>query len=281
MQKENTLIKLGKYLWEQVILPNLIWTVIINIAAICTSLYGIYKTISQLISSNILPTSVVVIILASLIANVLFLFAWIIYAFYYMNCKKSSPSFPKITRDYKITSSEYELFFENRHKIIHSQSATLEVQCDSLNSIAQNMNWTGQKYIGSKLDTHCDKLELIDTTRTTSPYPVVIKFQHPLRHGDTEYYRFHTTVEDNDNCMLPILGKVIKCETAKLVLRLTVPHGLIQNPRFCITTDYTREIPLNTPEPLSVKYIGNYEVYEKEIENLELLRCYSICWDFV
>ena len=272
--------KILSYLWHQVIFPNLIWTAMIGVPSAIIYAYGIYKTISGLIKSgNVSGFYLTAAIVASVI-NTVILLGGITYAVYYIRHKKNVPDFPKLVFDYRVTSAEYELFFETREKIIQTQTVHLEALNDNLQEISHNMTWTGQTYHNSTLDPDCRCASLVDTKRTSAPYTVKILFNHPLRRGDHASYKFRTYVEDNSLSMMPYLSKIIKCQTEKLVIRVTVPKGMIKNPHLKVTTDSWQDIPLGASTPIPAKSVGHYDLYECSIENLELLRCYSICWEF-
>lgn len=272
--------KLVSYLWHQVIFPNLIWTAIIGVPSAAIYVFGVYKAITSFVSTGNIPMFYLVLSVVTLIINAIIFIGGVIYLIYYFFHKKNMPKFPELTFDYRVTSSEYELFFESREKIIQTQCVHLEALNDNLKEVSHNMTWTGQKYGKSVLDVECTGVTLIDTDRTSAPYPVKIKFEHPLRRGDQASYKFSTYVEDTALSMMPFLSKIIKCQTEKLVIRVTAPRGMIKNPYFRVTTDSLQDIQLDTPKPIQVKCVGHYELYEVTVTNLELLRCYSICWEF-
>lgn len=278
--KLGHLKKLISYLWHQVVFPNLIWTAMIGVPSAVAYAYGMYKTISNYIATGNITKTYLVLAIVSSVINVLILIWGIFYIIYYVGHKKNVPDFPKLTFDYRVNSTEYELFFETRENIIQTQCVHLEALNDNLEEISHNMTWTGQKYCKSVLDPECDSAVLIDTNRTSAPYTVKVKFNHPLRRGDRAYYKFRTYVEDASMSMMPYLSKIIKCQTEKLVIRVTAPTGMLKNAYFRVTTDSLQDIQLDEPKQIPAKSVGHYDLFEWTVENLELLRCYSICWEF-
>lgn len=272
--------KLVSYLWHQVIFPNVIWTAIIGVPSAAVCAYGVYKIIASFISSKEIPVAYLLGSIVTLIINVIVLIVGTVYIIYFFRHKRNLPKFPELTFDYRITSSEYELFFETREKIIQTQCVALEALNDNLEDVSHNMTWTGQNYIKSELDKDCKGVSLLDSDRTSAPYLVRIKFEHPLRRGDRSSYKFRTYVEDPTSSMMPYLSKIIKCQTEKLVIRVTAPRDMIKNAYFCVTTDSLQDIQLDMPKSIPVKNVGHYDLFECTVENLELLRCYSITWEF-
>lgn len=278
--KGGRILGLVSYLWHQVILPNLIWMALIGVPSAVAYAYSMYKTIRSFIETGTIPGCYLALAVVTLAINAIIFVIGIIFIIYHVFHKKNVPDFPKLTFDYRVTSAEYELFFENREKIIQTQCVYLEALSDNLEEISHNMTWTGQKYCKSVLDLECKDVELIDTERESAPYAVKIKFKHPLRRGDQAFYKFQTYVEDESLTMMPYLSKIIKCQTEKLVIRVTAPKGMLKNTYFKITTDSLQDIQLDEPKPIHAKSVGPYDLFEWTVENLELLRCYSICWEF-
>lgn len=278
--KGKRLQDLACYLWQQVILPNLIWTAFIGVPSAGVSAYSIYKMVSEFIRVGTIPTPYLVLTIVTLVIDLIILIIGILYLISHFLNKRNVPAFPKLTFDYKVISSEYELFFTDREHITQTQDVCLEVLCESIEEITHNMTWTGQKYCKSDLSSECKDVELVDTDRTTPPYSVKIRFKHPLRSGDSASYKFQTRVEDQSRIMMPRLSKIIKCQTDKLMIRVTAPKGMLKNVVSVVATDYTLDIPLGNPKPIPAKSVGLYDSFEWSIEELELLRCYSICWDF-
>lgn len=284
LNEERGFRKTLSYLWHQVILPNVLWTIIIGVPSFAIYAYGMYKTINSFLQNSSIPQQYLVWTIVSLIFNGVALVALIIGVVYFANYirrKKNTPVFPKLTFDYRVTSTEYALFFKNRKEIIQTQKVNMEALNDNLEEVTHNMTWTGQKYCKSILDMQYDGVELIDTDRSCPPYTVKIRFKHPLRRGDKATYQFMTYVEDDSKAMMPYISKVIKCQTEKLVIRVTAPRGMLISPHFRITTDSYQDIHLDEPIPIEAKSVGpDYEMFEWTVENLELLKCYSICWKF-
>lgn len=277
------------YFWFNVIVPNVTWNAIVAIPTAFVYLYGCYKTIQTYIATAEVPRSLVFLMIASLSVNFLILVLGIVYVIYRSRRKAYTPEFPKLESDYRIISAECEFYFRTRDKIEQRQYYEIEVLDDALEEILHNLQWTGQKYEKSKLGEgdnsatqRCnnDGITLIDTNRSSSPYPVKIKFNPVLRRGDIKSYSFTTFVSDTSKTMLPFVGKIIKCQTDRLVLRVTAPRGMIANPTFKISTDHLQDIPLDDPIPITAKVVGNNDTFEYVVNKAELLRFYSISWDF-
>ena len=268
------------YLWKNVIFPNLIWTAIIGIPAILGYVGYAWHTVVQFSKSNNVPSNYFIITTITIVLCTILL---VLYIIHFVQCRKSKkrrPVFPVLTSDYKITDAEYELFFKDRTHITQTQSANIISLKDNLEKIDHNMAWTGQSYIQSTLSSTCTGMTLTDTTRKTYPFQVTINFNKPLACGKEVFYEFQTIVEDPSCSMIPYLMKAVKCQTEKMTIKVTAPTGMLKNVKACIYADGMREIKLSEPVSIAPKRVGDYDLFEWPIVNLELLRYYGLEWDF-
>lgn len=269
-----------RFLWKDVIFTNLIWSVIVGLPSILAYIGYVWHTVVQFSKSNNIPPRYFTVTTIVIVLCILLLALYTIYFVQQWRSKKRRPVFPALTFDYKITDAEYELFFRDRNHIVQTQSANIISLKDNLASIDHNMAWTGQTYIQSALTSRCIGMTLTDTTRKTSPFRVSINFNQPLVCGQKVFYEFQTTVEDPTCSMIPHLTKVIKCQTEKMTIKVTAPAGMLKNVRTCVYADDMRDIKLREPTAISSKRVGDYDLFEWPIKDLELLRYYSLEWDF-
>lgn len=273
--------RLFLYLWKNVISTNLIWSAIIGLPTIIGYIGYVWHTVVQFSKNTNIPKSYFIVTTIAIVFCTLLSILYIVYFIQYCRSKKKKPIFPVLTSDYKVTNAEYELFFKDRTHIIQTQSAYIIALKDRLEKIDHNMGWTGQTYVKSILSSKCTGMTLTDTTRKTYPFQVSINFNRPLDCGQGAFYEFQTIVEDPTFSMIPYLTKVIKCQTGKMTIKVTAPTDMLKNMRACIYADGMREIKLSNPLPIPPKHVGDYDLFEWPIENLELLRYYSLEWDFV
>ncbi len=275
-KKQNIFV----YLWNQVIVPNLIWSAIVTIPSALCFAYSLYRSYKLIMISQPLPMHYLVMILGSGFVCLISLTLYIIYFFHYLHHKKNINIFPSFTTDYRISEAEYELFFRDRQHLTQTQTVTIISQDDSLREIKHTMNWTGQQYIKSVLSPSCRNMTLIDTTRKTAPFSVIIRLDNPLQRGSPVQYSFTTEVKDASCSMIPYLTKFVRCQTEKLTIKVTAPKGMLKNVHRCIYGDPELDIPLDAPVPVQANNAGDYEVFEYTFSELELLRYYAICWSF-
>lgn len=265
------------YLVHGVIIPNVIWAVLLSIPA--TGIY-IWKLVMELATNETLPHNYFVIFLCAIGGAVVLVIIDIVYLVRYYSSKKCRPSFPELTFDYKVSDAEYELYFIDRTHIVQTQAINMVALKDGLENIDHRMGWTGQTYVGSSLTDKCRGITLTDTTKSTFPLCVSINFNKPLKRGERAFYEFESKVEDPTCSMVPFLAKAIKCETDKIRIKVTAPRGMIKKANGCVYADGMRQIRLKEPVVIYSNRAGACDVFEWEIEQLELLRYYSLEWEF-
>lgn len=264
------------WLFNQVVFPNIIWLGIIGAPSAIVAITYAFRIVIQkelLVENFVIFLICILICIVTMLVNIVGVFIWRVQ-------KKKESVFQKVTSDYEIDSAEFELYFKDRTHIVQRQSARIISCIEGLETIDHTMMWTGQKYIRSELSSDSRGMSLIDSKRKNPPYDVQIKFDEPLPCNVPKRYGFETVVEDANESMMPMLSKVIKCKMANLTMKVSAPQGMIVNAKGCVTTDSMRDIEIKPAIEIKPKRVGDMELFEWDVEDLELLRCYSISWEF-
>ena len=279
------LLKQGvEYLVQQIIIPNIIWSAILDAASAVISIKYIVEAAQASINNQEIPPTTILIAgtcclicLLSLVSNILFFIA------YKKTHQPNQPYFPKLETDYRICSSEFELFFQDRKHIIQRQKITYQVIAESLEEIPHSMQWTGDGYGGSNLDPlSINKGYVLEEKKISSSiFHLAIKFPEKKMRGYSDTYSFETKIEDSKGKMLPVLGRLIKCQTDQLCLKVTAPPGVIENCKCFVSADIPGELKLSPEKEVIPEQVGEYWCYKWTIPNLELLRYYILQWSFV
>lgn len=271
----------GKYLLFQVIIPNIIWFVIISIPSAITGLIFFVKAIIDYANNQAVPTALFVTQVVAAGICILTLIVDVVYLIYRLVHRRNHPVFPKLESEYKITHSEQELFFRDREHIAFRQHVDFVSLKNDLRHFDHTYYWTGQKYVKSTLINGSERgIVLTDSIRNSSPYNVTVDYPRAINYNQADNYSLETIVEDANRSMIPHLCKMIKCSTKSLKLKVTAPVGLLQNAQAFVSTDYQGDIILDPKRPLTPSRVGDNEVFEYEWQDLDLLHCYTIAWEF-
>ena len=276
---KNAISIIFRYFRDQVIIPNVLWTALIHIPSLLMYFYGVYRIVSEYLQTQKIPLVYAVITLVSLCINIGLIFV-LVYFIKQSHEQDSSPRFSELDISYRLISAECQFFFESREHIEQTQDYHIEVLSASIPKITHNLQWTGQTYIRSELDSNITNVTLVDSTRKCSPYPVEIRFEPNLLRGDTKRYSFTTYVHDNSHSMMPFLGKIIRCQTDQLTLRVTAPIGMLKNLKLNVSTAPFDGIELEPPKIIPSEVVGHYDTFKCEISKPELLMFYSLSWEF-
>lgn len=235
----------------------------------------------SVVKGEIRPATVIVAGIFSLIC-LLALISNVIFFVYYRELRKNQLIVSKLQTDYKIVCSEFELFFRDRQHILQRQTITYAVESDFLESIPHSMQWTGDGYKGSVLtDNSRNKGYVLEEKRISgSIFNLSIKLPEKKQRGFSDTYSFETEIEDIKCKMLPVLGRIIKCKTEELCLKVTVLDGMIQKCVRFVSADNLGDIKLSPVEEVIPERVGEYWCYKWNITNLDLFRCYLLQWTF-
>lgn len=270
-----------KYLMFQVIIPNVIWLIIISIPSAIAGLFFFTKAIIDYANNKAIPTALFIAQLVAAGICILTLIADIIYLVYRFFYRKNHPIFPKLESEYKITHSEQEFFFRDREHIIFRQHIDFVSLNKDLKHFEHTYYWSGQKYIKTILTKGKERgVILSDSNRTSSPYTVSVDFPREIAYNQSDNYSIETIVEDENHSMIPYLSKMIKCATKNMTLKVTAPTGMLLNVRALVSTDYKSDIILEPEKTLSPIKVGDNEVFEYSWQDLNLLHCYTLAWEF-
>ena len=273
--------KWAHYLLFQVIIPNVIWIIIISIPSAITGLIFFTKADIDYANNNTISSTIFILQLVAAGICILTLIADIFYLLYRFFYRKKHPVFPKLESEYKITNSEQEFFFRDREHIIFRQHIDFISLNNCLKHFEHTYYWSGQKYIETKLTNGIERgIKITDSNRTSSPYTVSVDFPREIGYNQADNYSLETIVEDENHSMIPYIGKMIKCVTKTMKLKITAPTGLLHNVRAQVSTDYKGDITLEPETTLIPSIVGDNEVFEYSWHDLNLLHCYRLAWDF-
>jgi hypothetical protein len=261
------------------------WLALLNIASVILCVPRIYEILSILIKEQLnIPVGTIILVFTGVIICFLSIICNIIYVVVYIITRRERkrPLFPEYCPNYEIQKVELELCFKDRHTIRTKREIHFKVHSETLDELTQKMYWTGQMYEKSELETDSARrgYKLIETTRKTSPHIIKIELPEQLKRGDTGHYTMNTYVKDEHEQMIPYLAYLVKSKTAKLILKVVAPNGLINSARQAYSADMDRDIILCNPEEVKPDSAGDSQVFKWVVENPELLRCYYIEWEF-
>lgn len=272
----------AKYLLLQVIIPNVIWIIIISIPSAITGLIFFTKAVIDFAKNKAGYKTLFIVQLVAAGICILTLIADIIYLVYRFFYRKNHPVFPTIESKYKITYSEQEFFFRDREHIVFRQHIDFVSLKEDLKHFEHTYYWSGQKYIKTILTSGTERgVTVTDTNRTSSPYTISVDFPREIGYNQMDNYCLETHVKDENHSMIPYLGKIVKCATKSIKLKVTAPIGMIHNVRALVSTDYSGDIILEPEKKLNPSKVGDNEVFEYSWNDLDLLHCYTLVWDFI
>lgn len=187
----------------------------------------------------------------------------------------------EITTDLIFNSLDIELYFKDRENIITYLIYDCGVNKDNYNDVfKKEIIWTGSTYNHTKIVEANGQYILTDSNRTRSPHTYIINFNKTFMFGDNIHLKLETSVTDNDLSMTPVFSHMIKHQTIKFNIHLTVPQNLITNIRPTVYRDIGRSIKVPSNIRLESKNVGDLIQYSYSVDNPKLLYNYCIEWDF-
>lgn len=279
----STLKKWGAYLISQVIVPNVIWTALLSIPSAFLSVKAITDIAAAVMVSKAIPLNLLVtagictlICFLALLSNLIFL------AYKLLHKEQPIMQFPSLESSYRYSLMEYELYFKDREHILLRQTFHFEVSAENLTSISHIMQWTGNSYKPAVLSPESQQkgYHLKEKQKSAAMFGFDIVFPEPKAKGYSGSYSFELELEDLKLAMIPILAKLIKCETDKLVLKVTAPPGVIESCERLVSADITCDFILSEPQPVLLEKVGEYHCYRHTFTDLELLRYYMLRWNW-
>lgn len=200
--------------------------------------------------------------------------------FYYFKQTKNKGD--KFNYSYRCSYFEQKMILDKDKNVTYYTKVKFEVLDKTLGFIEHKFFWTGGELVDAYLDEDTDKskysMEYPKSMRT--PFRVKIKFSEIKKYGETGEYSFIIRLIGQE--MEPTMGKTIKCQINKLVLKVCVPTGMISNVCqtkrfFALDKDY-----IGSPEPPKREYdtMSNLIVYSCSVDKPDLLRFYDMNWEF-
>lgn len=187
----------------------------------------------------------------------------------------------EITTDLIFDEFDIELYFKDRQNIFTYLTYNCIVNKDNYNEkFIKSIIWTGDKYNYTKIVESNGSYTLTDSTRSSSPYTYTIDFNKTFSLGDSIYFKLETCVNDDNLSMAPVFSHMIKHQTNKFNIRVTVSSELISNVRASVYKDIVRTISVPTNIDIERKTVGNLIQFSYSINEPKLLNNYCIEWDF-
>ena len=186
----------------------------------------------------------------------------------------------EVKTDLIFTNLEIELYFKDRKNILTFISYECIVNKEDYREFEKNIIWTGEKYNYTKIVESSGHYSLSDSNRKSSPYSYTVDFNKKLSIGDFLYFKLETSVYDGDLSMNPVFSHMIKNQTNKFIIKLTVPKNLVKNVRPKVYKDIGRTIEVPNDIDLKINNVGDYLQYSYSLNNPTLLNNYFIEWDF-
>lgn len=188
---------------------------------------------------------------------------------------------PTISSDFRFSSIVAELTFDDDRKNITSTiDYKMTVLTGSLTELERQLIWTGTEYKGTRLVQMNGDYELVDSTRTSSPYTYKIVFNAEKKRGDIVEFKTETSVVDGKLEMIPMYSFMAKYQIDKLVLRIIAPKRMIKDVTHSVYADTAKGICVEKPQSIPAENIRNLVRYTYEIVNPSLLYNYFIEWKF-
>lgn len=186
-----------------------------------------------------------------------------------------------ITTDLIYNSLDIELYFKDRKNIVTYLTYDCAINKEHYNEdFKKNIIWTGGTYNYTKLIESDGEYSLTDSERKSSPHTYTISFNKPLSFGDKVHFKLETSVNDNDLSMTPVFSHMIKHQTMKLKIHLTVPKNLIKNARAAVYRDVLRAMEIPNDISLETANAGDLILYSYSVDDPKLLHNYCIEWEF-
>lgn len=188
----------------------------------------------------------------------------------------------EIKTDLIFNSLDIELYFKDRINILTYLTYDCVVNKDNYNEeFKKQIIWTGGTYNYTKIIKSNGDYSLTDSNRNASPHTYIIDFNKTFLLRENMFFKLETSVTDDDLSMTPVFSHMIKHQTIKFNIHLSVPQNLITNVRPAVYRDIARTIKVPHNIQIEAKNVGNLIQYSYTIDNPNLLNNYCIEWDFI
>lgn len=274
---------------EKIVLPNIMWYLVISTFS---ALYGMKYVVAGVLEIIKLGSPSALSLIIAGICIVTCIACIVVGVAVIWNLRKHDMVgknindgivIPEIEMGYEIDKAEFELYLKDRETITQRQTIKFRVVGEELKSIPVNMNWSGSGYGGSFLTKETiDKGYKLEVERNSSPIiRLYVVFPEAKHCGDTGEFSIESHLEDKTHTMWPTLGRLIKCKTKQLCLKVIAPPGLISKCERFVTVDQVGDIVLSPAVDVPKERIADYICYQHTFKDLELIRYYRLKWEFV
>lgn len=182
-------------------------------------------------------------------------------------------NFKKITVSLEINSCseiEYVMKFDGYSAI------------DSLECFEKTLSWSGSEYYSTILQSSNIEAELVDNEdkRCIPPYNFRISFNDDIEEGERVKFVTKTSLSDSKKCMIPMSLFCAKYPIDELILRVSVPIGLIHTVRRTCYRDTAREVQVYSSKRVEQEDAGGYRTYIYRIQKPHSWHYYALEWEF-
>lgn len=259
-------------------LQNLIWIPILALVSLVWNLLKLaYNKILDFDDYIILIIIVATATTLSLVSIVIFIITHI----KNIGIQNKIKKIDEIALDYKFTNVTAELILDKERKNIRSIiSYDMVVLAKKLKLIKRQITWSGSIYKGTSIIEGEEYCRIIDSDRSTSPYPYQIKFFQELNLGDNVSFTTQTLVSDEEKIMMPLYVFFVKHQIENLTLRIIAPEKMIKNVTHAIYADTSKEICVDEPKNIVGEKIDNLVRYTYNIQSPVLQYNYFLEWEF-
>lgn len=153
---------------------------------------------------------------------------------------------------------------------------------NDLDSFSKHLTWTGDKYIGTRLEFINIGGFLDDNVdhRTHSPYSFTINFTDRISKGDRIKFVTKTQVSDENREMKPFSSFCIKYPIKQLILNLNVPQGMVRNVKKSGCRDLSGEGVIFSTDVSRTCLVDGSVLYSATFENPQPWAYYRLDWIF-
>ncbi|MBD5155657.1 MAG: hypothetical protein HDT15_11540 [Oscillibacter sp.] len=249
--------------------------------AIWAVLYAFFTTLAAIIFSLLKKVSVPVTI--SVISIIISIIALIIMVVFLRKNSKgnTSQNSASVVPNFKATTIEAEFYFASREEMESRIEYNMQLTCPSMREYPRDLVWSGSEYKGTTIaPEYAEDYEIDEYVGPQSPHDYLIKFKTEKKRGDTIKFKTITQVGDTTHIMKTMYSYTVKYQIDQLVLRLSVPKGLVKGVKKAVYADRGREIIVEEPTKITKKIVGDLEEYTFTCSNPTLLYNYFIEWQF-
>lgn len=186
-----------------------------------------------------------------------------------------------IITDFKNKSLKNTLEFLSRTNIEETSESSIEALAESVPQVSHKQYWTGSSFDGIELQSCSVPHSCEYKVGAEPPYACMVSFTTPLKKGDGADFAIKTRVKDMKCIMSPYYAQMVTAHTAKLVLNVVAPKGLIVDVERVVYADLAMrkeyEVSRTKVETTTEE---EKERYTFEVDNPNLMYSYCLEWKF-